>query len=160
MDEDNFNDFFDFEEDPDYDPQEAKREWRAEEERVNNLPILKKAQEIYETTNAIVGTINEEEDVLEIRHLMLENAMIIPAKIHGAEGGGLYTLRMENAVIIKIAARELLTQTSFCKTENLLNNDYLNLLRSEIEEFRVLFIEWVNGFDKSDDIPDDWGLFY
>lgn len=154
--DDNFEDFFDSE----FDSEELKREMEEEKNRVNNLPILKKAYEIYETTNAIVSTINEEEDVLEMRGQMLENAMIIPAKIRGAEGGGLYTLRMENAVIIKIHARELLTQTSFCKHENLSSNDYLDLLRSEIEEFRGLFVEWVNSFDKSDDIHDNWGLFY
>lgn len=156
MDDDNFEDFFDADEDS----EEIKREMEEENKRVENLPILKKAYEIYETTNAIVGTINEEDDMLEMRHLMLENAMIIPAKIRRAEAGSLYTLRMESAVIIKIHARELLAQTSFCKYENLSSRDYLDLLCSEIEEFRVLFVEWVNDFDKSDDIPDNWGLFY
>jgi hypothetical protein len=101
-----------------------------------------------------------EADALEIRYLMLDNAMTILVKVCGAEMAKLYTLRMENAVIIKIQARELLTQISYCKVENLSSYDYLDLLRDEIEEFRVLFLEWVNGFDKSDDIPDNWGLFY
>ena len=37
---------------------------------------------------------------------------------------------------------------------------YLKVLRDAIEEFRVLFIEWVNGFDKSNDIPDEWGPLF
>jgi len=45
-----FEDFFD----SDYDSEEMKKELEAENERVNNLPIMKKAQEIYETTNAII----------------------------------------------------------------------------------------------------------
>jgi hypothetical protein len=38
--------------------------------------------------------------------------------------------------------------------------DYLDLLRNEIEEFRLIFIDWVQSFDKTNDIPDNWGLFY
>ena len=37
---------------------------------------------------------------------------------------------------------------------------YLKVLRDAIEEFRILFIEWVNGFDKSNDIPDEWGSLF
>ncbi|MNE77638.1 hypothetical protein D3C80_1739670 [compost metagenome] len=90
----------------------------------------------------------------------MENAFLLGAKISGAEGGDLYTLRMENAVIIKIHARELLTQTTLCRMEELAEDKYLQLLRDEINSFRLLFIEWVNNFDKSNDVPDDWGLFY
>ncbi|MBC8155003.1 MAG: hypothetical protein H7Z72_19085, partial [Bacteroidetes bacterium] len=81
-------------------------------------------------------------------------------KIVGAEGGDLYTLRMENAVIVKIHARELLAQTSYCKAERLADPAYLLVLRDEIEAFRELFVEWINSFDKDNDVPDEWGLFY
>ncbi|MOA56507.1 hypothetical protein D3C78_1805000 [compost metagenome] len=67
---------------------------------------------------------------------------------------------MESAVIIKIHARELLTQTTLCKMEELVDEKYLQLLRDEIDNFRLLFIDWVNGFDRTNDVPDDWGLFY
>jgi len=88
------------------------------------------------------------------------NAYMLGPKIAGAEAADLYTLRMENAVLIKIHARELLTQTSFCKAEKLSKPEYLKLLRDEIENFRILFVEWVKSFDKENDIKDDWGLFY
>ena len=39
------------------------------------------------------------------------------------------------------------------------DKEYITLLRNEIEEFRLLFIEWVAGFDKSNYIIDRWGLF-
>jgi hypothetical protein len=63
---------------------------------------------------------------------------------------------MENAVLIKIAARELLTQTTMCKHERLCNLEYLQLLRNEIENFRLLYLAWVQTFDKSNDIADGW----
>jgi hypothetical protein len=41
---------------------------------------------------------------------MMKDAMTIPAKITGVEAADLYDLRMENAVIIRKAARELYVQ--------------------------------------------------
>ncbi len=37
--------------------------------------------------------------------------------------------------------------------------DYLQVLRDEIELFRVEFAEWVKTFDHWDYIIDRWGLF-
>jgi hypothetical protein len=33
------------------------------------------------------------------------------------------------------------------------------MVRDLIEEYRVLFVEWVAGFDNSNALYDDWGLF-
>ena len=124
------------------------------------MPLFKSAENTRKLTSSLIETINENDDALMMKDQMLLNAFMLGAKIAGAEGGDLYTLRMENAVIIKIHARELLTQTSYCKLENLSKPEYLKLLRDEIEVFRKLFVEWVNTFDKENDIKDDWGLFY
>ena len=86
--------------------------------------------------------------------------MMLAPKIVGAEGGDLFTIRMENAVLIKIHARELLTQTNYLRAERLCDPAYIKLLREEIEQFRVLFVEWVKSFDRTNDIQDNWGLFY
>jgi len=67
---------------------------------------------------------------------------------------------MENAVLVKVAARNLLTQASGLKMMFLVDERYLQVLRNEIEEFRFMFVEWVQSFDKSKDIQDNWGLFY
>ena len=37
--------------------------------------------------------------------------------------------------------------------------EYYQLVRDLIEEYRLLFIDWVAGFDKWDYIIDRWGLF-
>ena len=37
--------------------------------------------------------------------------------------------------------------------------EYLDLLRNEIEAFRILFAEWVKTFDPFNYIIDRWGLF-
>ena len=36
---------------------------------------------------------------------------------------------------------------------------YVTLIRKEIDEFRMLFIDWVAGFDKCNYIWDEWELF-
>ncbi|MCO4291950.1 hypothetical protein NF867_03630 [Solitalea sp. MAHUQ-68] len=152
---DDEDDDFDFES-GDFDPDA----YRREQERIHNLPIYKKAVEIADITKAITEAIDPEKDVMEIGQQMLGNAYMLAAKVVGAEGGDLYTLRMECAVVIKIHARELTSQTTLCKMEELAADKYLQLLRDEIDSFRLLFIDWVNGFDKENDIQDNWGLFY
>jgi hypothetical protein len=154
------DDFDDFDWDSDNDDNmEIRREMEEERRRVNNLPVMRKAEEILELTQAIVETIDEERDVLLLREQMLSNAMSLMPKIAGAEAADFYTARMENAVLIKIYSRELLTQTALCKVEKLSNSHYLQLLRDEIEVFRQLFVEWVSSFDKTNDMADNWGLF-
>jgi hypothetical protein len=181
----------------------SDEDYNKEQERVENLPIVKKANELFELVNALIETFDikdkegeenipfadevdeqntdfdeededdfEEEDAEELdeedlksfgehyKGIMMEDVMIINAKLKGAEGGDLYSIRMENAVIIKVHAMSLLTATSGLKMMGLSNNKYLQLLRDEIEEFRKLFVEWVNTFDKTNDIPDGWGLFF
>ena len=38
------------------------------------------------------------------------------------------------------------------------NDDYVELMRDKIEEFRIEFVAWIRGFDKSYDIPDNWAI--
>ncbi|MBZ0202679.1 MAG: hypothetical protein IT281_04820 [Ignavibacteria bacterium] len=138
----------------------SDEEIKIDDEKVRQMPIFICADNIRKLTASLIETINKEDDVLMMKEQMLLNACMLGVKIAGAEAGDFYTLRMENAVIIKIHARELLTQTSFCKLENLSKPEYLKLLRDEIEVFRKLFVEWVKSFDKSNDFKDNWGLFY
>lgn len=147
----NPEDYFD-----DIDDEELNRNMDSHRE----LPVFKKAEQIRELTMRIIDTFDPEKDIFQMKEQMLLNACTLGAKIAGAEGGDFYTLRMENAVVIKMHARELQTQTSLCRAEKLCNQEYLQLLRDEIEEFRKLFVEWVKSFDKLNDIRDDWGLFY
>ena len=123
-----------------------------------NLPVFKKAMEIGDITRTICDLLDEEKDQLHMREMMPGNAYILAAKIAGAEGGDLYSIRFDNATIIKLHARELLAQTSLLRAEKLVEEKYIDMLRKEIEEFRVLFIEWVKGFDKNNDIKDEWDI--
>jgi hypothetical protein len=149
------DDYDDFESD-----EEFERKRQEESKRVENLPITKKGEDLFKTINSLIATFDEEKDMLRCRDTLFEDIAIINAKIRGAEAGDLYTLRMENAVIIKVHARSIISTTSGLKMMKIGYKEHLNLLRQEMEEFRVIFVDWVNSFDKSNDIPDDWRLFY
>lgn len=129
-------------------------------DQLDNHPLYQKALEILRLTEALVTTIPDDDVFLEAtKGLMMENAYTIPAKIAGAEGIGLYDLKMEHATLIRRAGRELFVQAGSVKLFNDAEGDYAQLLRLAIEEFRLLFVAWGKGFDVWDYIVDDWGLF-
>ncbi|MES2543279.1 MAG: hypothetical protein V4548_00215 [Bacteroidota bacterium] len=123
---------------------------------------MQKAEQIVKLTQGLMSIIPEDNEFLQETTVcfMYENALIIPAKIAGAEAGDLYDLRMENAAIIRKAARELYVQAGSLRfEEDIIDIEYIDLLRNEIDEFRLLFIDWVAGFDQWNYIKDSWGLF-
>jgi hypothetical protein len=140
--------------DTEFDPEEQRRKLEA-------LPIFIKAEEIRELTHRIIETMDKDNPEAEVQSaLMLDDSIIIPAKIAGAEAMDDYILKMENAVIIKIHARGLLTRTSSLKYLELVDQEYLQLLRDEIESFRILFKKWVASFQSNGTKEGDgWGLF-
>jgi hypothetical protein len=59
-------------------------------------PIFKKAEQIFKLTHALIEIIPKENEFLQETtvRFMMENAMMIPAKISGAEAVDLYDLKM------------------------------------------------------------------
>lgn len=102
----------------------------------------------------------EEKEILTgIAQNMSADASMISAKITGAYASELYDLKMENSVIIRKCAREIMVSCHWFSFEGSKQMDYLVLLRAEIEEFRILFAGWVKTFDPTGSIIDHWGLF-
>jgi hypothetical protein len=135
-----------------------------EEDNTNKheeLPLYKKAEEIYEVVNQIADLIPEEKDtpLSHIKGQMLSDSMMILAKIAGAEGGDIYDIRMENAAIIRKAARDLMLTNHSLEMFGFEEVEYFDIVRDLIDEFRLLFIDWVAGFDRWNYIIDRWGLF-
>lgn len=136
---------------------------------IRKMPLYQKGLEIYELAYKITGLVTDdeygslgkEENELLKHHAeyLKNNASIINAKIAGAEGADLYDLRMENAAIIRKAAREILTDSTGLKIYGFEHVEYLDLLRNEVEQFRVLFAQWVKTFDPWNYSIDRWGLF-
>jgi hypothetical protein len=134
----------------------------SKHDELEQMPLYQKAEQILKITMGLVEIVPKENEFLQetMVRFMMENAFLIPAKIAGASGAGLYDLKMENAAIIRKAARELYVQAGSLRFEECIKDkDYIELLRNTIEEFRLLFIDWVAGFDIWDYIKDSWGLF-
>lgn len=145
-------------------------------ERITKLPVYKKAEEILTLVSILLKSTepedlerdeDQEQDTQQFleriyesnKEYMMQNALMIPAKIAGAEGADIYDLRMENAAIIRKAARELITDACGLQMSGFKDVEYLDLLRREMEEFRILFAKWVASFDPDNYIIDRWGLF-
>ncbi len=138
-------------------------------EEIKKMPIFKKAMDLLKLVEHIAKAVENSDINFEneieadmIQHnvqYLYQNASIIPAKISGAEAVDIYDLKMENAAIIRKAARELITYTRGIQMHGFKDTEYLDLLRDEVEEFRILFAEWVKTFDCWNYIIDRWGLF-
>lgn len=132
-------------------------------------PIYKKAMLIWDLAHRIAELAAKtktntdtdfERDILnDYSNYIMEDASKIAPKIAGAWGDQIYDLKMENAAIIRKAARELSVHMTALEMYGFKETDYCDLLRKEIEEFRILFAEWVKTFDPWDYIIDRWGLF-
>ena len=131
-------------------------------DELQQMPLYQKAEQILKITMGLVAIVPAENEFLQettVRYMM-ENALLLPAKIAGVQGIDLYDLKMENATLIRKAARELYVQAGSLRfEETIMDKDYIELLRNTIEEFRLLYIDWVENFDPWNYIKDDWGLF-
>jgi hypothetical protein len=127
-------------------------------DRYRKLPVFKKADEILELAEVIAEVLKEDDKKEHLAAEIVSNAMLIQVKIAGAEGGNLYSLRMQNAVLIKIAVQDMFNAIVFSSMVKINEEDYVELMREKIEEFRLVFVDWIRGFDKSNDIPDNWAI--
>jgi len=127
-------------------------------DKYEKLPVYQKAQELFDLAEIIAEALKEDEMKEHLAAQMFTNAALIQAKIAGAEGGGLYTLRMQNAVLIKLATQDMFNAISFASMVEINEEDYVDLMRDKIDEFRLVFNDWVRGFDKPYDIPHNWAI--
>ena len=139
--------------------EEEMEEVRKEKERIRNMPVMLKARQIFELTKALTELVDENHSFALVKQMMMEDSMMIAPKIAGAEGGDLYSIRMENAVLIQHHAKQLMVQTFTLEHEKMVDTSYIKLLRDELENFRQLFILWVDTFDKTNDVYDGWIRF-
>lgn len=125
-----------------------------------NTPIYKKSEEILDTVIAITDIFPEDNEMLlSLKGQLLSDAMLIQVKLAGAFSVKLYDVKMENATLIRKAARDLMVAYHSLEMFDFEEVEYYQLVRTQIEEFRLLFIEWVASFNTSHYITDNWGLF-
>ena len=131
-----------------------------DEINVRELPIYKKGMEIYEVVHHICQLIPDDNEMLgDLKGVMLMDARLLTLKVAGATAGGLYDIKMEAATIIRKAARELMIQNHSLEMYGFEHVEYYDIVRDLIEEYRLLFIDWVAEFDPWNYVIDRWGLF-
>lgn len=159
-DDDDDNNDFDFGDLSPEEEREIEREMREREKKLKNHPLNKKAHEILSIVYTLVETMPDE-DKERMGSILMESAMMIPAKIAGAIGSDSWLICMQNASIIRYHASQLLIQNHSLREFTKTDPDYIKLLRREMEEFQKLFREWAAGFDlmEREDYEDEWGLF-
>ena len=154
MEEDDFDDLSDEEK------EEIEKQQREEKQALKTSPVYIKAFEIYNTVNALVESLSDEDKEF-YQSILLESSMMLAPKIAGAVGSDSWLICMQNASIIRYHAEYLHTSTSGLRLFTKAQKEYVQLLRAEVEEFRELFKEWVKTFNKLDheEYVDEWGLF-
>lgn len=129
-------------------------------DKLEKMPLYRKAWEILEIVDRIVKLVPEDNEFTQsVAQNMYEDALQLAPKIAGAEGVDLYDIKMENAAIIRKCARQIYVGCNGFLREDFKDMEYLEMLRSHVEEFRILFAEWVKTFDQWNYIIDRWGLF-
>jgi hypothetical protein len=122
--------------------------------------IFKKSQEIFSTIKTITDLIPEENEHLQfLKTQLLEDAMLIQVKLSSAFVTKIYDLKMENAAFIRKAARDLMVSYHSLKMFGFEEVEYYKIIRNQIEDFRLLFVDWVASFNQKHFITDHWGLF-
>jgi hypothetical protein len=158
-DDDDFN--FDFGELSPEEEERLEREYREKQERMRNHPLTIKANEIYDVVSAFIESLDGDAKEMYASTLM-ESALIINGKIAGAMGSESWLVCMQNASLIRYHAEYIHTSTSGLKAFAEADENYVQVLRTTMQEFRELFKEWVKSFDSLDreDYTDEWGLFF
>lgn len=133
---------------------------RADSLLPEDASLYQKGKEIFDLVNEVADLVPEDDLMMrETKQFMRENASLLVIKVAGAYSADLYDLKMESAAIIRKAGLELLTQCSGLKVMDFQYPQYLQLIRDAVDEYRILFAEWVKTFDPQDYIIDRWGLF-
>lgn len=151
-DDDNFNDT-------------EGEEWKQKSlQRLAAKALYQQWRELYELIIAFTDNLSNHAETETETHeqmtsrLIFENAMIIAPKLMGAAGTDMYVLQMENAAIIRINVRQLMEQIGFAVLMGFAEESYKKVIQEAMDEFRLLFKNWVATFEK-DDYEDEWGLF-
>ncbi|WP_047545579.1 hypothetical protein [Psychroserpens sp. Hel_I_66] len=139
-------------------------------ENIEELPLYIKALELQKLVETIMEVVADSELLYETDeegllieqsiNFLLENSLIIPVTLKSAyDEDAVYDVKMECATLIRKAGIELTVDADNLEDFGFKHVEYLDILQNEIDEFRVLFAEWVKTIDPSDYTIDRWGLF-
>lgn len=94
----------------------------------------------------------------EQKNMLIGDALQIAVKVRTSDSIGMYVLLMENASIVRKNAISIQTQISALRLMGAIDEDYSDAVKADIEQFRLLFIDWIQTF-KKDEFEDEWEFF-
>ena len=161
MKDDNFSDLPDWKDNLD-DPDDEGEGWKPNPTREACMALYKQWGVVMTMLNGCLRD-NDEEKTEEswtdnYQGMMLGDAFEVAAKIRSSEAGGIYVIRMENASIIRKNAQAIQSSMLLFMSEGVIEKEYGEVIRKEIDVFKELFRQWVATFEK-DEFTDEWGLF-
>lgn len=147
------------------DEDDEGEEWKPNPTRDACKELYKQWQQVMIVLNGALESMKmeEKEDGFSPDHwedhkgMILGDAFQVAVKIKSSEMG-LYTIRMENASIIRKNAQFIKSSMLTMMVEEVIEAEYGKIIRNEIDKFRELFKKWVSTF-KKDEYEDEWGLF-
>jgi hypothetical protein len=156
---------------PDWDDDEFKDEdeegegWKPNPTRDACKVLYNQWQQVMIVLNGALDSmvIEEKEDGFpadyweDHKAMLLGDGYQVAVKIKSSEAG-LYTIRMENASIIRKNAQFIKSSMLTMMSEEVIEKAHGYVIREEIDKFRGLFKIWVSTFQK-DEYEDEWGLF-
>jgi hypothetical protein len=138
-------------------------EWKYKAKKDSAKALYNQWRQVYTLVEGLLSILEPNDETPEtylehMKEMIHGDAMLVCVKISGAEAGDMYVLRMENASIIRAAANSVYISMSGLRMMEVAEDAHLDAVRAEIDTFRELFKDWVNGFEK-DEFEDEWGLF-
>jgi hypothetical protein len=147
------------------DEDEEGEEWKPNPTRDACKALYQQWQQVMIVLNGALDSlkIEEKEDGFPADYwddyagMILGDAFQVAVKIKSSEAG-LYTIRMENASIIRKNAQFIKSSMLTLMGEEVIEEAHGQVIRDEIDKFKELFKIWVATFEK-DEYEDEWGLF-
>ena len=153
---------------PEWDENRFSKRMNLHGEAWKNAPGILAARNLYKQWRELFGLViafaenladdNDGSHQSSTKSLIYQNAMIVAPKIIGAVSVDSFTLKMENASLIRSNCRQMMEQINFAVLMGWADEAYKQVIEESLDQFKNLFKIWVATFEK-DLFEDEWGLF-
>ncbi len=130
---------------------------------MSTVPIYRKALELCTMSREIAAYVSFNKDLLKlykshslrdiIAEALLTDAILIPQQIANAEYSKSYSDRIKSTKYINIMISNINSYCTGLERDGVREKEYLNLLRSEVRNFRKSFKEWRKSIISGEDVP-------
>lgn len=153
---------------PEWDENRFIKKMNRHGEAWKNGPGILAAREVYKQWRELFGLVvafaenledeKDENSQSTTKSLIYQNALIVAPKIIGAVSVDSYTMKMENAALVRFNCRQMMEQINFAVLMGWSDEDYKKVIEDSFESFKSVFRIWVATFRKEGE-DDEWGIF-